>query len=81
MAKITSRFLREGRQLPTELEEARLEIKEICESYDLDFFDTTDAKVKAEVLASVEFAENSPFPALEEIYDDVYTQKDYPFIA
>ncbi len=48
---------------------------------DLDFFDTTDAKVKAEVLASVEFAENSPFPALEEIYDDVYTQKDYPFIA
>ncbi len=40
MTKIATRFLREGRQLPPELEEARLEIKAICESYGLDFFET-----------------------------------------
>ena len=40
MARITERFLREGRQLPTELEEARLSIKALCESYGLDFFET-----------------------------------------
>ncbi|MCB9672987.1 MAG: SpoVR family protein [Alphaproteobacteria bacterium] len=40
MAKISSRFLREGRQLPPELEDARLEIKQICEEYGLDFFET-----------------------------------------
>ena len=40
MAKIATRFLREGRQLPSELEEARIEIKGICEGYGLDFFET-----------------------------------------
>lgn len=40
MAKIASRFLREGRQLPSELEDARIEIKAICEDYGLDFFET-----------------------------------------
>jgi stage V sporulation protein R len=40
MAKVSSRFLREGRQLPPELEDARLQIKELCEAYGLDFFET-----------------------------------------
>lgn len=41
--------------------------------------DQIDEEVKAEVLASVEFAENSPLPPLESIYEDVYVQEDYPF--
>ncbi|MCC6839295.1 MAG: pyruvate dehydrogenase (acetyl-transferring) E1 component subunit alpha [Flavobacteriales bacterium] len=39
-----------------------------------------DKDVKAEVEASVKFAEESPYPALEELYIDVYKQQDYPFI-
>ena len=37
-------------------------------------------KVKAIVEESVEFAENSPELKPEELYEDVYVQKDYPFI-
>lgn len=36
--------------------------------------------VKNEVEESVAFAENSPYPAPEELYEDVYMQKDYPYI-
>lgn len=39
-----------------------------------------EAKVKAKVDESIEFAENSPLPELEELYTDVYTQEDYPYI-
>ncbi|HMN05837.1 MAG TPA: pyruvate dehydrogenase (acetyl-transferring) E1 component subunit alpha [Flavobacteriales bacterium] len=39
-----------------------------------------DQEVKAEVEEAVKFAEESPLPAAEELYKDVYTQKDYPFI-
>ena len=39
-----------------------------------------DAWVKKEVDESVEFAENSPYPEAHEIYEDVYTQQDYPYI-
>lgn len=38
--------------------------------------DKTDEVVEA----SVEFAENSPFPDGDEIYNDVYQEADYPFI-
>ena len=38
------------------------------------------AKVKEIVEESVRFAEESPDPSKEELYEDVYTQKDYPFI-
>ena len=48
---------------------------------DNDALDAIDQKVKDDVMASVEFAENSPFPPLESIYEDVYTQDDYPFIS
>ena len=36
--------------------------------------------VKKEVKESVEFAENSPYPEGKELYEDVYMQKDYPYI-
>ncbi|MEM1094192.1 MAG: pyruvate dehydrogenase (acetyl-transferring) E1 component subunit alpha [Bacteroidota bacterium] len=52
--------------------------KELATNDDLD---AVDDDVKAEVMASVEFAENSPFPDESTIYEDIYTQKDYPFLA
>jgi pyruvate dehydrogenase E1 component alpha subunit len=36
--------------------------------------------VKKEVEESIAFAENSPYPEAEELYKDVYTQEDYPYI-
>ena len=36
--------------------------------------------VKKEVEESVKFAEDSPYPDPEELYEDVYVQKDYPYI-
>ncbi|MCC3156083.1 pyruvate dehydrogenase (acetyl-transferring) E1 component subunit alpha [Hymenobacter sp. 15J16-1T3B] len=39
-----------------------------------------DDRIKAVVAESVEFAEKSPFPPAEELYQDVYVQSDYPFI-
>jgi pyruvate dehydrogenase E1 component alpha subunit len=43
--------------------------------------DKIDAEVKTEVAASMEFAENSPLPPIETIYEDVYAQEDYPFLT
>lgn len=40
MSVMTSRFLRAGRGLPPELEDARVKIVEIAKGYGLDFFDT-----------------------------------------
>lgn len=40
-----------------------------------------EAKIMAVVEASVEFAEQSPFPDASELYDYNYTQKDYPFLT
>jgi pyruvate dehydrogenase E1 component alpha subunit len=39
-----------------------------------------DARIKQRVEESVKFAEESPYPAPEEAFKDVYVQKDYPFI-
>jgi pyruvate dehydrogenase E1 component alpha subunit len=36
--------------------------------------------VKTEVEESITFAEYSPYPEAEELYKDVYTQEDYPYI-
>jgi pyruvate dehydrogenase E1 component alpha subunit len=44
-------------------------------------FDEIDEEVKQEVLEAVEFAENSDFPEIEEIYDHVYVQDDFPFLT
>jgi len=37
-------------------------------------------KVKAIVDASVTFAEESPWPSLDEVYKDIYVEDDYPYI-
>jgi pyruvate dehydrogenase E1 component alpha subunit len=42
--------------------------------------DEIDAKIKVQVLESVDFAENSAFPDKSEAYKDVYVQEDYPFV-
>lgn len=39
-----------------------------------------DEKVNQEIIAAVKFAEESDFPKPEEAYQDVYVQKDYPFL-
>jgi len=46
-----------------------------------DTLDSIDDDVKQEVMAAVEFAEASPAPELSEIYDNVYEEKDYPFLS
>lgn len=43
--------------------------------------DEVDAEVKQEVIEAVEFADKSDFPEIEEIYDHVYVQDDYPFLT
>lgn len=44
------------------------------------WFDDLEAKIESMVNDSVEFAENSPYPDAEALWQDVYTQADYPFI-
>ena len=39
-----------------------------------------DDKVKEISTKSVEFAENSPYPTPDELYEDVYITPDYPFV-
>ena len=51
------------------------------ELFTIERLDEIDEDVKAEVMASVEFAEQSPVPPIETMYEDVYVQEDYPFIA
>jgi pyruvate dehydrogenase E1 component alpha subunit len=43
--------------------------------------DAIDEDVKNEVKASVEFAESSPAPDLEAIYENIYEEDDYPYLA
>lgn len=38
-------------------------------------------RVKDRVKECVEFGENSPFPPAEDLWNDVYMQKDYPFVT
>jgi pyruvate dehydrogenase E1 component alpha subunit len=40
-----------------------------------------DDEAKQTVKDAIEAADAAPFPDEEDIYDDVYTQEDYPFIA
>ncbi|MBP3942050.1 pyruvate dehydrogenase (acetyl-transferring) E1 component subunit alpha [Sphingobacteriaceae bacterium WQ 2009] len=44
------------------------------------WFAAQEAEVKQVVDEAVKFAEESPYPRAEEIYEDVYVQEDYPFI-
>lgn len=42
--------------------------------------DAIDEDVKAEIMAAVEFAEASPLPALETMYENVYATDDVPYV-
>lgn len=42
--------------------------------------DNIIAMIDAEVDDAMDFAEKSEFPLGSELYDDNYTQKDYPYI-
>jgi len=42
--------------------------------------DKLDEAAKKEVLAAVKFAEESPMATADELYNDVYFERDYPFI-
>jgi len=44
------------------------------------WFKKIEQKIKGIVDASVEFAEASPFPDASELYEDVYIQRDYPYL-
>ncbi|WP_420457078.1 pyruvate dehydrogenase (acetyl-transferring) E1 component subunit alpha [Rubrivirga sp.] len=44
-----------------------------------DALDQIDEDVKAEVMAAVEFAEQSPLPDVSTMYEDVYAKDDFPF--
>ena len=46
----------------------------------LDEIDTIDKNIKDQVKQSVEFSEKSDYPSPEEAYNDIYVQKDYPFL-
>jgi pyruvate dehydrogenase E1 component alpha subunit len=42
--------------------------------------ESIDDQIKADVEAAVKFAEESPLPEVHELYKDVYTQEDYPYV-
>ena len=48
---------------------------------DNDALDLVDTSVKKEVKAAVDIAENSETPDLEKIFENVYEENDYPFLA
>ncbi len=47
----------------------------------VEHLDAMDEDVKDEVMASVDFSEASPAPALDDIYDDIYAESNYPYLA
>ena len=47
---------------------------------DEDWFKEVEADVKKVVEESVKFAEESPYPSVDELYKDIYVQEDYPFV-
>jgi pyruvate dehydrogenase E1 component alpha subunit len=42
--------------------------------------DSIHKGVKQDILDAIKFAEESPFPKPEEMYEDIYAEPDYPFI-
>jgi len=47
---------------------------------DDEWFKKVDAETKQIVEDSVKFAEESPYPSVDELYQDIYVQEDYPFV-
>lgn len=44
------------------------------------WFEEVEADVKKQVDEAVKFAEESPYPDVDELYKDIYAQEDYPYI-
>ena len=49
--------------------------------FTLEALDAVDDEVKQTVKDAVAFAESSPFPSEESMYDHVYVQEDFPFVS
>lgn len=45
------------------------------------WFDELELKIEAEVNESVTFAESSPYPEAHALFEDVYSEPNYPFIT
>lgn len=50
--------------------------KKIAKQEDID---AIDERIEKTVLDSIDFADNSPFPDLEDLYKDVYVEDDFPW--
>jgi pyruvate dehydrogenase E1 component alpha subunit len=61
------------------IEIARLKLVEYFNVPDEEI-EQINERVKLDVEESVQFAEESPWPDDDELYKDVYIQKDYPFL-
>lgn len=64
-------------QDPINIIEAKLLKQKMATQEDID---AIKARVKEEIDEAVKFAEESPFPPVEELYTDNYEQENYPFI-
>ncbi|MDX2003440.1 MAG: pyruvate dehydrogenase (acetyl-transferring) E1 component subunit alpha [Chitinophagales bacterium] len=65
------------KQDPIEVTRQAILEKKYAKESDLE---AIDEKIKQIVDEAVEFAESSPYPEPEELYADIYTQQDYPFL-
>ena len=45
------------------------------------WLDEVEAEIENEVNESVTFAENSPYPEAQALFEDVYSEPNYPFIT
>ncbi|MEO6884022.1 MAG: pyruvate dehydrogenase (acetyl-transferring) E1 component subunit alpha [Bacteroidia bacterium] len=61
------------------IEHVLLQIKKNKFASDADI-ELIEAKIKKEIDEAVQFAEESPYPDPSELYKDVYSQTDYPYI-
>jgi pyruvate dehydrogenase E1 component alpha subunit len=79
-----AKYRAEGELDSRKSEDAIVRLQRYITEHDLasdDDLEAIDERIKQEVLDSIEFAENSPEPPAEAIYDDIYVQDDYPFLA
>ncbi|MCB9680852.1 MAG: SpoVR family protein [Alphaproteobacteria bacterium] len=81
MAVISQRFLRDGRDLPPELETARREIEQLARGYGLDFFDTVYVMCTYEEINMVAAYGGFPvrYPHWRFGMDYLQMQKSYEF--
>ena len=79
-AKYRSKEEMEEYKLKDPLETTLVKLKEQFNISDEEIEKIND-RVKSEVAEAVKFADESPLPDDDEIYKDIYTQEDYPFIV